>query len=43
MGACEIVASGMRKTPPEKPEEYRQWEVLADCLNAVAVSSQARH
>jgi len=42
MGACEIVASGMRKTPPEKPEEYRQWEVLADCLNAVAVSSQTR-
>ena len=43
MRACEIVASGMRKTPPDKPEEYRQWEVLADCLNAVAVSSQTKH
>jgi len=42
MGACEIVASGMQKSPPEKPEQYRQWEVLADCLNAVADASRTK-
>ncbi len=42
-GACEIVASGMQKTPPEEREQYRQWEILADCLNAVADASQTKH
>ncbi len=23
MGACEIVAAGMQKTPPELPDQYR--------------------
>ncbi len=27
MGACQIVASGMQKTPSEKPKQFRQWEV----------------
>jgi len=43
MGACGIVAAGMQKTPPRQPEQYRQWEVLADCLNAVADSSRTKH
>ena len=43
MGACKIVASGMEKTPPGQPEQYRQWEVLADCLNAVADASRTQH
>ena len=43
MGACAIVASGMQKAPLEKPEEYRRWEVLADCLNAVADASRTKH
>jgi membrane-bound ClpP family serine protease len=42
MGACQIVASGMAKTPPGQPEQYRQWEVLADCLNAVADASRTK-
>lgn len=43
MGACEIVASGMQKTPPGQQEQLRQWEVLAGCLNAVADASRTRH
>ena len=43
MGACEIVASGMQNTPPENAEQYRQWEALADCLNAVADASKIKH
>ena len=43
MGASAIVASGMQKTPPEQPEQYRRWEVLADCLNAVADASRTKH
>lgn len=43
MGACKIVASGMEKTPPGQREQYRQWEVLADCLNAVADASRTQH
>lgn len=43
MGACQIVASGMRKTPSGQLEQYRQWEVLADCLNAVADASRTKH
>ena len=43
MGACRIVASGMQRTPPEQPEQYRRWEVLADCLNAVADASRTKH
>ena len=43
MGACAIVASGMQKTPAEQPEQYRRWEVLADCLNAVADASRTKH
>jgi membrane-bound ClpP family serine protease len=43
MGACEIVASGMQKTPPGLAEQYRRWEVLADCLNAVADASRTKH
>jgi len=43
MGACEIVASGMRKTSPENTEEYRRWEALADCLNAVAEACSTKH
>jgi membrane-bound ClpP family serine protease len=43
MGACEIVASGMQKTPPGNLQQYRQWEVLADCLNAVADASRLKH
>ncbi len=42
-GACEFVVSGMHKTPPGQPEQYRQWEVLADCLNAVADASRKKH
>ncbi len=43
MGACKIVASGMEKTPLGQREQYRQWEVLADCLNAVADASRTKH
>ncbi len=43
MGACAIVASGMQKTPLGHPEQYRQWEVLADCLNAVADARRTKH
>ncbi|KQN02531.1 hypothetical protein ASE82_09350 [Sphingomonas sp. Leaf230] len=43
LGACQIVASGMQKTPDGEPERYRQWEVLADCLNAVADASRTKH
>ncbi len=43
MRACEIVASGMRKTPADQPKQFRQWEVLADCLNAVADASRTKH
>ncbi len=43
MGACEIVASGMQKTPAGEQEQYRQWEALADCLNAVADASRMKH
>lgn len=43
MGACKFVASGMHKTPPGQPEQYRQWEALADCLNAVADASRTKH
>jgi len=43
LGACHIVASGMQKTPDGEPEQYRQWEVLADCLNAVADASRTKH
>ena len=43
LGACAVVASGMQKTPPGQPEQYRQWEVLADCLNAVADASRTKH
>jgi membrane-bound ClpP family serine protease len=43
MGACKIVASGMQKTLNGEPEQYRQWEVLADCLNAVADASRTKH
>lgn len=43
MGACEIVASGMQRTPPCKTEQFRQWEVLADCLNAVADANRTKH
>lgn len=43
LGACRIVASGMQKTPKEKSEQLRQWEALADCLNAVADASRTRH
>ncbi len=43
MGACRIVASAMRKTPPEQAERFRQWELLADCLNAVADASRTKH
>jgi membrane-bound ClpP family serine protease len=43
MGACKIVASGMQKTPSGQPEQYRQWEVLADCLKAVAAASRTSH
>ena len=42
-GACEVVASGMQKTPDGEPEQYRRWEVLADCLNAVADASRTKH
>lgn len=42
-GACEIVASGMQKTPADKREQFRQWEVLADCLNAMADASRTKH
>ena len=41
--ACQIVAAGMQKTPDGEPEQYRQWEVLADCLNAVADASRTKH
>ena len=43
MGACELVAAGMQKTPPGECEQYRQWECLADCLNAVADASRTKH
>lgn len=43
MGACKIVASGMEKTAPGQQEQLRRWEVLADCLNAVADASRTRH
>ena len=43
MGACEIVSAGMQKTPPGQPLQYRQWEVLADCLNAMASASRTKH
>lgn len=43
IGACEIVASGMQKTSPGQPEQYRQWEALADRLNAVADASRTKH
>ncbi|MEG8049253.1 hypothetical protein QP178_04935 [Sphingomonas aurantiaca] len=42
-GACQIVASGMQKTPSGQPEQFRQWEMLADCLNAVADASRTKH
>jgi hypothetical protein len=42
-GACGIVASGMQKTPADKREQFRQWEVLADCLNAMADASRTKH
>jgi hypothetical protein len=42
-GACEIVSSGMQRTPPEQPDQFRQWEVLADCLNAMADASRTKH
>ena len=42
-GAYEVVASGMQKTPDGEPEQYRRWEVLADCLNAVADASRTNH
>jgi hypothetical protein len=43
LGACEIVASGMQKTPPGQSEQFRRWEVLAGCLNAVADASRTKH
>ncbi|RZL85467.1 MAG: hypothetical protein EOP66_01330 [Sphingomonas sp.] len=43
LGACRIVASGMQKTPDGEPDQYRQWELLADCLNAVADASRTKH
>jgi len=43
MGACKIVASGMQNTPADKREQFRQWEVLADCLNAMADASRTKH
>jgi len=43
LGACQIVASGMQKTPDGEPEQYRQWEILADYLNAVADASRTKH
>ena len=43
MGACGIVASGMQNTPPGQPKQFRQWEALADCLNAVADASRTTH
>lgn len=43
MDACQIVASGMQKTPDDEPKQYRKWEVLADCLNAVADASRTKH
>jgi membrane-bound ClpP family serine protease len=43
MGACEIVASGMQKTPAAETKRFRQWEILADCLNAVADASRTKH
>lgn len=43
LGACRIVASGMQRTPDGEPEQYRQWELLADCLNAVADASRTKH
>ena len=43
MGACQIVASAMQKTPEWEPEQYQRWEVLADCLNAVADASRTKH
>lgn len=42
-GACELVAAGMQKTPPENPAQFRQWEALADCLNAMADASRTKH
>lgn len=43
MGACRVVASGMQKASSEQPEQFRRWEVLADCLNAVADASRQKH
>ena len=43
LGAYKIVASGIQKTPNGEPEEYRRWEVLADCLNEVADASRTMH
>jgi hypothetical protein len=43
IGACQIVVSGMKKSLPAQPEQYRQWEVLADCLNAVTDASRTTH
>ena len=43
LGACQFVASGMQETPPGQPEQYRQWEVLVDCLNALADASRTKH
>ncbi|RMB54731.1 hypothetical protein C8J44_2357 [Sphingomonas sp. PP-CE-3A-406] len=42
-GACQLVAAGMQKTPSDQPEQFRQWDVLADCLNAVADASRTKH
>ena len=42
-GACQLVAAGMQKTPPEDSAQFRQWEIIADCLNAVADSSRTKH
>jgi membrane-bound ClpP family serine protease len=43
MGACRIVASGIERTPPEQAGRLRQWEMLADCLNAVADANRTKH
>ncbi|NII58979.1 hypothetical protein [Sphingomonas aerolata] len=42
-GACQFVAAAMQRTPPGDDAQFRKWEALAGCLNAVADASRTKH
>ena len=43
LAACQIVAAGLHNTPPGQVDQFRRWEAIADCLNAVADAQRTQH